>query len=196
MRCAWRPTTMDSPVESAVTAVVRRRPPWRQILLLAALLLVFGAPLGTAAAPDWNRLDDPLVGGIGLHAGRIGGTGLAFKWPLWWWLQLQAAGGIWNTDNNQRHNVGFEMQYLLRQDPRLRLYLLTGYGYYSHRERGRHGDGREFWDRRTSWNTGFGVGIERLMGERWSLKTDLSFTYRDDKQSTTLWPQVGLFYYW
>jgi hypothetical protein len=156
----------------------------------------FGAPAVVGPGPDWNRLDDPLEGGLGLHAGLIGGTGLAFKWPLWWWLQLQAAGGIWNTDSNKRHNVGIELQYLLRQDPRLRLYLLTGYGYFSHSERGTDTDGREVWDPDTSWNTGFGVGVERLMSQRWSFKADLSFTYRADKRTTTLWPQVGFFYYW
>jgi hypothetical protein len=161
-------------------------------LCLAALLVAGTA----AAAPDWNRLDDPLQYGLGLHAGKIGGTGLAFKWPLRWWLQLQTAGGIWNTDNDQRHNVGVELQYLLRQDPRLRLYLMTGYGYFSHRERGRHTTGEEFWERDTTWNSGFGVGIERLQGERWSLKLDLAFTYQDDQESVTLWPQLGLFYYW
>jgi hypothetical protein len=201
MHRGWRTARPEQAVTRTVIApaAVRPRPARRRptALLLATLLCAgLAAPAATGAEPDWNRLDDPLEGGLGLHAGRIGGTGLAFKWPLWWWLQLQAAGGIWNTDGNKRHNVGIEVQYLLRQDPRLRLYLLTGYGYYSHRERGSDADGREIWDTDTSWNTGFGVGIERLMGQRWSLKADLSFTYRDDEQTTTIWPQVGFFYYW
>lgn len=167
--------------------------------ILALLALALASTLAVPAAgarADWNRLDDTLEGGVGLHAGLIGGTGLAFKWPLRWWLQLQAAGGIWNTDKHQRHNIGCELQYLLRQDPRLRLYLMTGLGYYHHNRRERHVDGEEFWRLKTRWNTGFGVGIERLMGERWAFQVDLAFTYRDDKESTTLWPQCGIFYYW
>ncbi len=163
-------------------------------LVLALAALSLAAPAN--AVPDWNRLDDPLEGGIGLHAGRIGGTGLAFKWPLRWWLQLQGAGGILNTDANRRHNFGLELQYLLRQDARLRLFLVSGVGYYYHSERERPAGGAEFWRRRKTWNSGFGVGVERLMGERWALKFDVDFTYRDDKGSITLWPQAGLFFYW
>jgi hypothetical protein len=162
------------------------------VLAAAALL----AAMPASARPDWNRLDDPLEGGIGVHAGWIGGTGLAFKWPLQWWLQLQAAGGIWNTEDHRRHNAGVELQYLLRQDPRLRLFLVAGLGYYNHRERERQGDGTESWRTQRNWNSGFGVGVERLMGERWALKVDLDFTYRDKNDSVTLWPQAGLFFYW
>ena len=161
---------------------------------VALLSLVLVAP--GSAAPDWNRLDDTLEGGIGLHAGWIGGTGLAFKYPLKWWLQLQTAGGIWHTEKNQRHNVGFEVHYILRQDPRLRVYLLAGLGYYHHRKRGPDVEGMESWSRNTAWNTGFGAGIERLMGERWSFKVDLNFTHRQGKESIVPWPQAGIFFYW
>jgi len=162
-------------------------------VLLAAMA---AATTPAAAAPDWNRLDDPLQGGIGVHVGRIGGTGLAFKWPLWWWLQVQTAGGIWNTEDNRRHNLGLELQYLLRQDPRLRLYLVGGYGYSYSRERKKPTGAPEYWARDTNWNSGFGVGVERLQGERWSIQLDLAFTYREDKDSVTLWPQLGCFFYW
>ncbi len=162
---------------------------------LAAVLLAV-TPAAQAARPDWNRLDDPMQGGIGLHAGKIGGTGLAFKWPLWWWLQVQTAGAVWNTDGNQRHNIGLQLQYLLRQDPRQRLYLVGGFGYYAHRERHTDDAGLETWRRDIDRNTGFGVGIERLLSERVSLQVDLAFTYQDDKDSVTVWPQLGLFFYW
>jgi hypothetical protein len=160
-------------------------------LLVAAMALPWLiAAVPASAAPDWNRLDDTLEGGIGLHAGLIGGSGLAFKYPIKWWLQFQVAGGIWNTEDNQRHNVGFEVQYVLRQDPRLRLFLLAGAGYYHHRKLE-----EDAW-LKTSWNKGFGVGIERLMGERWSFKVDVSFTHRQDKESIAPWPQAGIFFYW
>lgn len=164
------------------------------LVLLVSMTAIAAAPV--FAAPDWNRLDDTLEGGVGLHAGWIGGTGLAFKYPLKWWFQLQVAGGIWNTKSNQRHNVGLEAQYLLRQDPRLRLYLLSGLGYYSRKKLEKPAGEEEFWDSRKAWNTGFGVGVEWLTGERWSLKVDLSFTHRNDKETIMPWPQVGLFYYW
>jgi hypothetical protein len=170
---------------------------------LLALLVGLGATApgpatapAAGAEPDWNRLDDPLAGGIGLHAGQIGGMGLAFKWPLRWYLQVQVAGGIWNTEDDHRHNVGLELQYLLRQDPRLRLFLLTGLGYFAHDERGRHENGEEFWRQDSSWNTGFGVGVEYLLGQRWAVKIDADFTYQSDDETVTLWPQAGLMFYW
>ena len=161
--------------------------------VLAAVLLAAAPAIATQ--PDWNRLDDPLKGGIGLHAGKIGGTGLAFKWPLQWYLQLQVAGGLWHTDDDQRHNVGVELQYLLRQDPRLRFFLVGGWAYADHREKVTT-DGREDWDGDPNWNAGFGVGAEYLMGDRWSVKGDVDFTYRDEDESITLWPQLGVFFYW
>lgn len=163
-------------------------------VMLAATTLMAGQSL--AAIPDWNRLDDPLQGGIGLHAGRIGGAGLAFKWPLRWYLQLQVAGGLWHTDDEQRHNVGVEVNYLLRQDPRLRFFLVGGWSYGNHRERFLDAQGDEDWHEDPSWASGFGVGAEYLMGSRWSIKGDLDFTYRQDKESITLWPQAGVFFYW
>ena len=44
-------------------------------LVVVVLLTALAVP--ALAAPDWNRVDDPLKGGIGLHAGKIGGSGLA-----------------------------------------------------------------------------------------------------------------------
>lgn len=167
----------------------------RWALAALALLLIVSAMPARAAEPDWNRLDDPLQGGIGLHVGKLGGTGLAFKWPLLWYLQLQVAGGLWHTEDDQRHNIGVEMQYLLRQDPRLRFFLVGGWSYNNHRERIDEPSGDD-WREDPAWNAGAGVGLEYLMGSRWSLKGDLDFTYQEEKDSITIWPQVGVFFYW
>lgn len=161
--------------------------------LAIALALLLQAP--ASATPDWNRLDDPLVSGVGLHVGKIGGTGLAFKYPPVWFLQFQAAGGLWHTTNHQRHNLGLEAHYLLRQDPRWRFFLLAGLGYSNHRERVEDASGHH-WNDNPNWNSGFGVGLEYLKGDRWSVQVDLDFTYQDDDSSITVWPQAGLFFYW
>ncbi|MEZ4386783.1 MAG: hypothetical protein R3D98_04275 [Candidatus Krumholzibacteriia bacterium] len=163
--------------------------------LAVAAVTLLTATLAGAGEPDWNRLDDPLQGGIGLHAGKIGGTGLAFKWPLRWYLQLQVAGGLWHTQDDQRHNVGVELEYLLRQDPRLRFFLVGGWSYNNHRQLVDEVGGR-FWHEDPAWNAGCGVGLEYLMGPRWSLKADLDFTYQHERDSTTIWPQAGVFFYW
>jgi hypothetical protein len=164
-----------------------------------AALIVVGLLLAAAAqgAPgDWNRVDDPMQGAVGLHLGKIGGTGLAFKGPILWFLQLQVAGGIWNTRDDRRHDIGAELQYILRQDPSLRLFLLGGVAYDYHKDRQRHENGEEFWRTRTHANYGFGVGIEKLIGERWAVKTDLDFTIEGDTDNVRPWPQIGLFFYW
>ena len=87
---------------------------------------------------------------------------------------------------------------LLKEVKALRLYLLIGLGYYMHRKLHEPDDMEAFWESKTDWNSGFGVGIERLLGERWSLKVDLNFTYRyrQDRESIAPWPQIGLFFYW
>jgi hypothetical protein len=165
-------------------------------VVLASLTLVMLLAASAPAAPDWNRLDDPMQGGIGLHAGKIGGTGLAFKWPLKWFLQFQVAGGIWRSSTTRWGNIGFELQYILRQDPKLRLYLLTGLGFYNDQDRKRNEAGQEYWANDKQWNTGFGVGAERLLGERFAFKLDVDFTYGDKDESITVWPQAGLLFYW
>jgi hypothetical protein len=170
----------------------------RMVHIVAALTLAAGLLAATpaAAAPDWNRLDDPMVGGIGLHVGKIGGTGLALKYPLKWYLQLQVAGGIWRQGDTRWHNLGFEVHYILRQDDRLRLFLLGGAGYWHDEDRKEDNAGQEFWDESSNWNLGFGVGAERLIGERWAVKADVDFTFQGDDDSITLWPQAGVLFYW
>jgi hypothetical protein len=162
--------------------------------LVALVLVATSLPgLPTAAdAKDWNRLDDPLQGAVGLHAGKVGGTGLSFKLPLRWFLYLQASGVIWHTADNKWHNYGVEAQYLLRQDRSMRLFLAAGIARYHHKRV--HDDRPDETD--VSWNSGFGVGTEFLVGERWSAQVELDFTYESDDDNILLFPQAGLFFYW
>jgi len=174
---------------------MERTATWSRLGAWLVVLTWLAAAAPAMAQPDWNRLDDPMQGGIGIHAGKLGGTGLAFKWPLRWYLQLQVAGGIWHTKDDKRHNVGAEMQYLLRQDPRLRLFLVGGWSYSNHQEKVTD-PGGDYWDKDPAWNAGAGVGLEYLIGTRWSLKGDVDFTYQHDHESITVWPQAGVFFYW
>lgn len=171
---------------------------WRGLGLgvLAGLWLALApAAAGAAGEGDWNRQDDPLLEGIGLHAGKIGGTGLAFKFPLQWWLYGQAAGGIWHTGDNRRHNFGLSLQYLLRQSGTMRVFLSTGLGYYYHREKLDFADAPDRYTVHDTWNTGFGVGLEMLRKERLSLQIEGDFTHESDDGSFLFFPQVGVFYY-
>jgi hypothetical protein len=163
---------------------------------LAAVALVAFLAAPAAAVPDWNRVDDPMMGGIGLHAGKIGGSGLAIKYPLAWFLQVQLAGGIWRTTDDRWNNLGLELQYILRQDPRLRLFLVGGVARYHDEDRKEDPELGEYWEKSTDWNAGFGVGVEWLLGERWAVKGDVDFTWQDDDDSITVWPQAGLMFYW
>jgi hypothetical protein len=167
----------------------RAAAPTRSALLLAAVALLVAAP--AAAVKDWNRLDDPMQGGIGVHVGKLGGVGLAYKYPPVWWLNLQMAGGIWHTDENKRHNIGFEAQYLLRQDARLRLFLAAGAGFFYHKEV--HDDRPDVV--KDYWNTGFGIGVEWLNGDRFSIQLEGDFTHEGDDEDFIFLPQVGVFFY-
>ena len=160
------------------------------LLLTAALLL----PV-PAAARDWNRTDDPMLDAVGLHAGKIGGMGLAVKFPLKWWLYGQAAGGIWHTGDNKRHNLGFMMQYVMRQDHDTRIFFGAGLAYFHHRKKIEIADGGQSSRTNNSLNAGFGVGVELLRGERWSLQIEGDFTHESDDDSFLLFPQAGVFYY-
>ncbi len=164
------------------------------VAVLAAWLLA-GPVVAAAADRDWNRTDDPLYESLGLHAGKIGGTGLAFKFPVRWWLYGQVAGGIWHTGDNKRHNAGLMFQYLLRQDRRVRFFVAAGLGYYYHSQRVEVVGGPDRWQRDDSWNTGFGVGGELLQGERWSIQLEADFTHQGDDGSIIVFPQAGVYYY-
>ena len=148
----------------------------------------------TAPAKDWNKMGDTLEGAIGLHYGKLGGNGLSFRVPLRWFLYLQVGGGIWHSNDDQKHNLGVELNYILRQDAHVRLYLGGGLGYFYHREN--VGGNTESWDKKEDWNTGAGVGIEYLLGQRVAVQGELNFVHESGDGEIKVAPQVGLHYYW
>ena len=162
------------------------------LALVAGLLVTAATGFGPAAARDWNRVDDPLQGAIGVHAGKVAGTGLSFKLPLQWFLYFQATGLIWHTSENKWHNYGFALQYLLRQDRQMRLFLAGGVARYYHKKVKDDGPDEE----EANWNTGLGVGTEFLLGERVSAQVQLDFTYEGEDENITLFPQAGIYFYW
>ncbi len=170
------------------------------IMLLTGVILLLVTVTGPvraqyATGADWNRTTDTMEGALGGHFGKLGGHGLAFRYPLKWYLYLQVAGGIWHTADNKHHNTGFQLDYILRQDRRLRLYVTGGAAYFYHKERVGGGD-PEVWNLDEGWNTGGGVGVEYLQGERWSLQFEADFVHDDNQDETKLVPQVGVYYYW
>lgn len=169
------------------------------VALAGALLAVTVGPVRAADygdGRDWNRDGDTLTGAVGLHVGKIGGTGLAFRLPLQWFLYGQVAGGIWHTQDDQRHNLGVQAQYLLRQDTKMRLFTAVGMAAYYHREKtGVTADG-DVWQKKTDWNYGAGLGIEMLQGPRWAWLAELDFVHEERTGNTTVSPQAGLSYYW
>ena len=146
--------------------------------------------------PDWNLTGDTLEGGVGLHYGKLGGHGLAFRLPLRWFLYAQVAGGVWHTQDRKQHNIGLQLHYLLRQDQRLRLYLSGGAGYFYDKELVNAAGDPETWRLDDDWNTGGGVGIEYLKGRRWSIQLEADFVHDGSNGDTKLVPQVGVFFYW
>jgi hypothetical protein len=163
-----------------------------RVALSVGLVMAMVAGGGRAVAKDWNRVDDPLKGALGAHVGKIGGTGLSFKFPVQWFLYLQATGLIWHTDENKWHNYGFEAHYLLRQDQTMRLFIVAGIARYYHEKVKQDAENEE----EVSWNSGVGVGTEFLIGRRWSLQVDLSFTYESKDRDIMLFPQAGAYFYW
>ncbi|MFN2370446.1 MAG: hypothetical protein ABR506_04740 [Candidatus Krumholzibacteriia bacterium] len=167
--------------------------------VLAALVLL-STPSAVVAqagpAPDWNDTADPLLAAVGLHYGRIGGHGLAFRLPVQWWLYLQTAGGLWHTQERKRHNLGLELNYILRQDRTMRLYLAGGAGYFHDKEQTGTRDGVDVWDEESHWNYGFGVGVELLRGRRWSVQFEGNFMHNGDSGEIKVAPQAGVYYYW
>jgi hypothetical protein len=146
---------------------------------------------------DWNRETDTMEGALGLHWGKLGGNGLSFRYPLQWYLYVQGAGGIWHSGDDQKHNLGFQINFLLRQDAHTRLYLGAGLGYFYHREKlGVTDDGKDIWDKDKNWNTGAGVGMEYLLAPRVAVQGELDFVHEGDSGDIKVSPQLGLHYYW
>jgi hypothetical protein len=164
------------------------------LAIALATAFFFMVPVDThaQAVRDWNDSVDTLEGGIGLHYGKLGGHGLAFRLPLRWWLYFQVAGGIWHTADHKQHNVGFQLNYILRQDQRLRIYLSAGTGYFYDNEQVQP----DAWVTDKNWNVGAGVGLEYLMGRRWSLQVEGDFARLGDSGDIKVIPQAGIYYYW
>lgn len=170
-------------------------------LAILATAAVLSAPSAADAAfrgdgRDWNRGGDTLTGAVGLHYGKIGGTGLSFRLPVEWFLYAQAAGGIWHTGDDQRHNLGLQLHYLLRQDSHLRLFTAVGTAFYYHREKTGTGPDGDIFRADTDWNYGAGVGIEVLQGARWAWLLEMDFVHEERTGNTTVSPQLGVSYYW
>ncbi len=165
-----------------------------------ALCSLLPAPAAQAAprgdGRDWNRGGDTLTGAVGLHYGAIGGTGLSFRMPLQWYLYAQAAGGIWHSGDDQRHNLGLQLHYLLRQDSHLRLFTSVGTGFYYHRQRVEGALDADAFTAKTDWNYGAGVGVEVLQGPRWAWLAEFDFVHEERTGNTTVAPQLGVHYYW
>jgi hypothetical protein len=165
------------------------------LAVLAALVLTAWSPVAEAQGSsqrDWNNTADPLEGAVGLHYGKLGGHGLAFRLPLEWWLYFQVAGGIWHTGDHKQHNVGFQLDYLLRQDDRMRIYVAVGAGYFYDDERVQD----DVWEKETNWNLGAGVGMEILQGRRWSWQVEGNFVHDGKNDEIKVAPQMGIYYYW
>lgn len=173
----------------------------RRLALPAAILVMAAFAGGRAVAQDysgrdWNRTGDTLEGAMGLHYGNLGGNGLSFRLPLRWYLYTQFAGGIWHGTDDQRHNLGLQINYILRQDAHVRLYLGGGVGYFYHREKVGTSAGVDLWHKTNDWNKGAGVGLEYLLGPRVGLQGELDFVHEGRDGEIKVSPQFGLHYYW
>ena len=166
------------------------------LLLPCCLLGAAPALAQSGDRPDWNNQYDPLANGIGLHLGEMGGNGVSFRFPLRWYLYAQITGGIWYTDEDKKHNLGAELNYILRQDDRLRLFLAAGLANFYHKDLVEDSDTGQVWHKENNLNLGAGVGLEYLLGPRWSGKVELDFAHTEDDGNITVIPQAGLYFYW
>jgi len=156
-------------------------------ITLITVVLIMLATASVAQLPDWNADDnDPMLEAIGLHTGYSGGFGLSYKFPVKWWLYCQLAGGIWNTNDHQRNNLGLSVQYVLRQEGEMKIFIAGSAAHFHHKDNG---------ITKSHWNRGFGVGAERLIGQRTAVQAELAFTHRGNKDTIMLFPQVGLNFY-
>ncbi len=177
-------------------------PPVRSRLCALVVLAIFAcaglkeAQAQDVAAPDWNSTSDPMQGAVGLHYGQLGGHGLSFRVPLQWWLYFQVAGGVWHTSDKQQHNIGFNLNYVLRQDQRMRIFISAGSGYFYSKELVGTAGGEDIHDLEKNWNLGGGVGIEYLQGHRWAWKIEADFAKLGKSGDIKVVPQAGISYYW
>ncbi len=166
------------------------------VLAVGALLIPGPVQAQSGSTPDWNKTSDPVVNAVGLHYGQIGGHGLSFRVPVRWWLYVQVAGGVWHTDNKQDHNFGFNFNYILRQDQRLRIFVSGGTAFFHSKETFDSVGDQESYNLQENWNVGGGVGIEYLQGLRWAWKVEADFAHLGKSGDIKVVPQVGIAYYW
>ena len=172
------------------------RPLLARLISLWALVLVVIAQPAAAQEPDWNNTGDPLQSAVGLHYGQIGGHGLAFRLPVRWWLYVQIAGGIWHSSDHQQHNAGVNLNYILRQDSRLRIFISGGGAYFYDKEKTGTSGGVDVFETEENWNWGGGIGLEYLQGERWAWKVEADFASLGASGNIKVIPQAGISYYW
>ena len=166
------------------------------LALLLLLALPPAVPAQTVRVKDWNKEGDTLEGALGLHYGKLGGNGLSLRLPVTWYLYLQLGGGVWHTESDQKHNLGVQLDYILRQDAHLRLYVAGGVGYFYHREKVGQSAGVDQWDKDEDYYVGGGVGLEYLLGPRVAVQGEFDFIHDSDKGEVKVYPQVGIHYYW
>jgi hypothetical protein len=156
----------------------------RTILIVITALALLAAPASAQEdGRDWNQAYDPYVGGLGVTLGASAGSGLSIRWPALPQTMFTATGAAWGKSGELQWDLGLEAHYILRQAGRTRLFVGPSAAFYQT-------------DENEDWNIGAGVGLERLLWPRWSLKLDLSFTWLQGEDSIYPLPQVGLIYYW
>lgn len=156
----------------------------RSIIIALSLVACFATgAVAQGGGRDWSQPADPYVGGIGLNLGASSGSGLAVRWPALPQTMFTLTGAAWGKSDGMRWDLGLEAHYVLRQAGSTRLFAGPSFAYYD-------------LDSHTDWNLGAGVGIEKLLWPRWSLKLDLSFTWLSGEEAVYPLPQVGILYYW
>ncbi len=158
------------------------------LVLGVALASVTFSSAAAQTSPRWNEPEDPYVAAIGLAGGASSGAGLAVRWPGLSQTMLGVAGGVWSQDGDVDWNVGLEVNWILRQANRLRIFVGPSAAFFSDD----NGDNTE---EDVDLNIAVGVGIEYLMRPRFSVKFDVGFTYLGDDGDVFPLPQLGVFFY-
>ncbi len=153
-------------------------------LVLSLVALEARAQSTPATSGNWNQQYDPYVGAIGLSLGFTDGTGLALRWPALPQTMAGIAGGVWGSSDDLAWNLGMELDVILRQAGRLRLFVGPALAFFS-----------DDTENDTDVNFSAGVGLEVLVRQRLSVKFDLDFTYLGDDGDVFPLPQVALFFY-
>ena len=70
--------------------------------------------------------------------------------------------------------------------------IAAGAGYFFDEEMTEN----DVWEKEKNWNVGGGVGMEYLMGKRWSLQIEGDFAHLGSSGDIKVIPQAGIYYYW